>query len=81
MTGAGQACLVCNGRGWVDGALDMESCRPCLGSGIDLDSLPRVERHVERPVVVAPEPEWSPYPWPYGWHRDYYDRCYRDEAA
>lgn len=34
------------------------------------------------PAWLLPrEKSWTDYPWPYGSHRDYYDRSYRDEVA
>lgn len=85
-----EACEPCNGTGIAEGACgELERCLPCNGSGI-AEVRQREAYHVvwrEPPPRTSPKPpsgaEWSPYPWPYGQGRDYYDRScsYRDEAA
>lgn len=67
-------CSVCEGTGIAEGALgELERCAECRTTGVVPAEPVQPWREPELKPLV-PESSWSPYPWPFGRHRGYYDR-------
>lgn len=75
----GKPCTDCHGLGIIQVPVDDERADDVVFGSLPVGwtkehakaLLSRI--HTGRPVVI-PDNVWSPYPWPYGASRDYYDR-------